>query len=422
MKKRGMVALLVFCMTLGIAGCGQQKVKPVYTVSRTEADFEEQESGAGQGDVLRNGINHFAYDMYDELPEGENLFFSPYSLCTALSLLDVGAGTETKKELEELLGITNPDAWNQEMRAYLEKEWTDDTYVMTADSIWMQEGKEWSETIEEDFLVPAGYYYKSELYEADFKGNPKEAVSRMNAWADKNTKGMIQKVVDKLETDTAMALMNAVYFEGKWEKPFEAAKTYEQTFYGTDGDVQTTMMHQHGEYYAYAEADGIKGISLPYQDSSVVMKVFLPIEEDGDIEALFAALSYEEKEALLNSLDTAEKESIANLALPKFTMEKETEDLNEILQNMGMETAFSPDADFDSICEDLYVSQVLHKAKIEVDEEGTKAAAVTVVVTKDECAMPEENPIFFVADRPFLCVLQDTQTGMILFMGRINNL
>lgn len=445
MKKRGLAALLGICMLAGIVGCGKSEVKPVYTVEQAEKDYVEPgggqgntgaENGTGQEEqepgTLRDGINQFAYNMYDELPAEENIFFSPYSLCSALSLLDVGAGSETKEELEQMLGITDLDAWNRAMKEYLEKEWAEDTFVLTANSVWMQQGKEWSEDVETAFLQPAGYYYKSELYEADFQGNPSDAASRINAWAEENTKGMIPQVVKEDSLDVVMALLNAVYFEGKWEKPFLAEDTYEDTFHGTNGDSQIEMMHQYEEYYAYVESNGIKGIALPYKDADIVMKVFIPVlpeygkgdveDETQDIEALFAALSAEEKGTLLDSLDTAPREEITRLALPKFTVEKSIEDLNAILQDMGMKTAFADDADFDSIGEDLFVSEVIHKAKIEVDEDGTKAAAVTAVLVGETCALTEEVPIVFEADRPFIYVIQDTQTGMILFMGRVNTL
>lgn len=453
MKKAFLSLVLGICMVTGLVGCGEKKniPEPVYNIDNVEEEYtapyvspiggeiglpwgEGSDDGVAedgtwqgpviQGDasVLRTGVNAFAYEMYDHLEAGEDLFFSPYSLCTALSLLNVGAGSDTKAELEEMLGIEDMDAWNAAMRAYLNAEWPKETFVLTANSVWMQTGYEWAPDIETDFLQPAGYYYMSEMYEVDFDNEPQDAVDKMNGWADDNTHGMIPEIMKKIPDDTVLALMNAVYFEGKWEEPFLEDKTRERTFYGTDGEKQVEMMHQYGESYAYVEMDGMKGISLPYKDADIVMKIFIPLEDGTDIETLFNALSTGEKEALLDSLDTAEWETMDSLVIPKFSMEKEISDLNGILQDMGMEAAFLPDADLDVIGEELYVTDVLHKAKIEVDEEGTTAAAVTVIITNDTCAMPMEEPKNFIADRPFVYVLQDTKTGMILFMGRVNNL
>lgn len=437
MKKRVCALLLVFCMFVGTAGCGKPQPEAP-SGPQGHSDVPQTENGdTGDGSIvsyddeemelLRNGVNTFAYNLYERLDGEENVFFSPYSLCSALSLLNLGAGTETKEELDILMGITDAAAWNNAMRAYLETQWQDDTFVLTANSIWMREGKEWAEEIEADFLNPAKDFYRSELYESDFAKDPKGALERINKWASDNTEGMIPQVLNELPADTAMILMNAVYFEGKWEAPFMEEDTYEQIFAGTAGEKEVEMMHQYNEYYAYVETDaiagcGIKGIALPYENSPLVMKIFIP-DGRGDIVSLFDALSIEEKEALLDSLDNADREKITRLTIPKFTMEQEIKGLNALLQKMGMKTAFDMDnADFDKIAEELYVSWVLHKAKIEVNEQGTKASAVTAIVTNDACAPMEEEPIVFEADRPFIYVIQDTRTGMILFMGRVNNL
>lgn len=200
--------------------------------------------------------------------------------------------------------------------------------------------------------------------------------------------------------------------------------THERTFHGTAGDSIVEMMCRNNQSYRYIEQNGIKGIALPYKDSSIAMKVFIPAsnEEETDIGTIFAAMTPEEREALLDSLDAAKKEEIANLVLPKFTDEHSIDGLTELLQDMGMESAFQENANFDSISEDIYVSLVLHKAKIEVDEQGTKAAAVTVIAMQNCEAVMEKKVVNFIADRPFYYVLQDTETGVILFMGRVNNL
>ena len=418
MKKRGLALLLILCMVAGIVGCGQKKEGMIAPITSSYGNLEDLKSETEidpEKELIKEGINHFALQMYGELEEGENIIFSPYSLCSALSLLNLGASGDAKTEMEEMLGISDLDAWNNEMRAYLETKWSDDTYVMTANSVWMQNDKDWSEELKNAFIQSAGFYYNSETYEVDFAEKEK-ALKGINFWVNENTKGMIPELLKEVPGNIVLLLLNAVYFEGKWEVPFQEDDTYEGTFYGTLKDSQIDMMRQYDGEFVYAEMDGIKGIVLPYQDSDIVMKVFLPIDEDMDIEALFGALSNEEKEALIGGLDDGDTQDISYLALPKFTMEQDIEGLVDILQRMGMITAF------ECLSEDLFVSDVSHKAKIEVDEDGTKAAAVTGILTKDMAAPPMEEAIRFVADRPFLYVIQDTQTGIILFMGRVNNL
>ena len=411
-------------------GDGQQS-----PVESSSPEYVPQPMEQDAAEMLKSGINNFAFEMYGELEEGDNLFFSPFSVCSALSVLNLGAGSNTKAELEEVLGIADFDIWNAAMQSYLHKTYSSDTYVTIANSLWMQEDKTWAENMDTDFLKPAREYYSATAEELNFAERPQEAVSRINAWAEDNTKGMIPHVINNVSPDTVMALMNAVYFEGKWEIPFLEDDTVEAAFHGTDGDVTTDLMYLWHERYAYIEMYGLKGVAIPYRNSGIVMKVFLPLEEEIylpedssinyaygiDVEGVFAELSAEEKQKLLDSLDRADKEELARLALPKFTMEYEVGGLVEILQNMGIESAFKADADFDLIAKAVYVSEAMHKAKIEVDENGTKAAAITGLLGNAAAPPPPEQPKEFVADRPFIYVIQDTETGIILFMGRMNN-
>ena len=450
MRKRGIALVLLLSLVVGICGCGAAEIAPAdreespYKISeelviggeepgeeepgdKPEEEnpglSEEEEATLASITNLPAGVNGFAFRMYGQLNGDDDFFFSPYSLCAALSMLNLGADEETKTEIEAVLGIEDFDAWNAEMQKYLERQWTGDTYVITANAIWLDENKDFADTMEKGFLEPAAEYYQSELHKGDFSGNITAVIGEINSWADKNTRSMIPEIINRLPESTVMVLLNAVYFEGKWDNAFKEEKTCKDTFYGTNGESQIDMMNQYWEEYAYVEYEGIKGVSLPYKGEEVAMKIFIPIEDDGDITELFGALSDTEKQHLLDKLDTCGKEELTRLTIPKFTIEKAIEDLPGILRDMGMESAFDPNnANFDVIAADLYVSQVLHKAKIEVDEEGTKAAAVTVIVGNDATAIMEPEYYEFIADRPFIYVLQDTKTGMILFMGRVNNL
>lgn len=426
-----LVLLVPILMQIKDGGSVKYKASPEASSS---PEYVTQPMEQEPAEMLKNGINQFAFEMYGELEGRENLFFSPYSICTAFSMLNLGAGSDTKAELEAVLGIADFDIWNAAMQSYLNKTYSYDTYVTTANSMWLQEDKKWAENMEADFIKPAAEYYSAAVEELNFRERSGEAIARMNSWAEENTDGMIPRVIDHIDPNTVMVLMNAVYFDGKWEIPFLEDDTRKGTFHGTDGDVTTDMMYLWHEEYAYVEMYGLKGVAIPYMNSGIVMKVFLPLEEEiylpedssinyahgADVEDIFDDLSAEEKQKLLDSLDEADNEELARLALPKFTMEYEVENLVKILQDMGIEAAFKTDADLDRIAEDVYVSQALHKAKIEVDENGTRAAAVTVIVTNDGAA-PMEQPKEFVADRPFIYVIQDTETGIILFMGRMND-
>lgn len=337
-------------------------------------------------------------------------------------MLDVGAMGDTNEELENALGITDLNEWNDEMKVYLSKDWSQNTFVNTANSIWMNKGTTWSSNIDYDFLTPAKDYYSGEVYEADFDGQADKVVQNVNNWVSDNTNKMIPEILNEIPGGTVMMLINAVYFEGKWDTPFTEENTFQGKFYGTDKECVVDMMHLYGEHFAYMDNGKIKGITLPYDGDSIVMKVFMPTDEDGDINKLFDDLSTQEKMDLVDSLDNGSNVEIDALQLPKFTDEQSIDGLDRILQSMGIRSAYSDNADFSKIADGIAVSSVNHRAKVIVDENGTKAAAETDIMIKETAMMPSEETYNFIVDKPFVYVIEDQSTGMILFMGRVNSL
>lgn len=431
MKKRMTALLLSACMCAGLAGCGTNtpgnnpghtKTDSSVTSLTDNITVTSVKTDVTSFDQLKNGINEFSMNMYSALPADENIFYSPYSIASALSMLDVGAGGTTKNELENALGITDLDKWNDEMKAYLSKDWSQNTFVNTANSVWMNKGTTWAANINSDFLTPAKDYYSGEIYEADFDGQADKVVQNVNNWVSDNTNKMIPEILKEIPGGTVMMLINAVYFEGKWDTPFTEDKTFQSSFYGTDKESVVDMMHLYGEHFAYMDNGEIKGITLPYDGDNVVMKVFMPTTDDGDINKLFDKLSNEEKQKLIDSLDDASNVEIDTLQLPKFTDEQSIDGLDEILQNMGIRSAYSDSADFSKIADGIAVSSVNHRAKVIVDENGTKAAAETDIMVKETAMMPSEETYNFIVDKPFVYVIEDQSTGMILFMGRVNSL
>lgn len=431
MKKRMTALLLSACMCAGLAGCGTNtpgnnpghtKTDSSVTSLTDNITVTSVKSDITSFDQLKNGINEFSMNMYSALPADKNIFYSPYSIASALSMLDVGAGGTTKNELENALGITDLDEWNDEMKAYLSKDWSQNTFVNTANSVWMNKGTTWAANINSDFLTPAKDYYSGEIYEADFDGQADKVVQNVNNWVSDNTNKMIPEILKEIPGGTVMMLINAVYFEGKWDTPFTEDKTFQSSFYGTDKESVVDMMHLYGEHFAYMDNGKIKGITLSYDGDNVVMKVFMPTADDGDINKLFDRLSNEEKQKLIDSLDDASNVEIDTLQLPKFTDEQSIDGLDDILKNMGIQSAYSESADFSKIADGIAVSSVNHKAKVIVDENGTKAAAETDIMIKETAMMPSEETYNFIVDKPFVYVIEDQSTGMILFMGRVNSL
>lgn len=426
MKKKWIAVLLGVCMVMGLTGCGGE-AKPLYEVNGKEAQKLELPVAQELDETLKTGVNQFAYRFYEEMASSENMFFSPYSICGALSLLDVGAGGETKKELEELLGISDLDAWNGQMKLYMEKEQGEKMKLLTANSLWIAPYMNRSENIETEFLQPAAFYYKSEVFEANFADEGEAVVAAVNKWVDKKTEGMIPKYKDEVDSGLVMMILNAVYFEGKWNQPFKAEDTVEnRIFTNSQGQKREniSMMYQWDTRFRYMETEAWKGIELPYKDSSIVMDILLPADEESvHAIGMYQAMGAEEKEKIWQSFENAPFEKITCLAMPRFTMDLQVPEMDTILKNMGMLSAFSPDADFDSIGKDVYVSAVSHRAKLEVDEEGTKASAVTEISMEEGAAIETETEVIeFIMDRPFIFVIRDTDTGMILFMGQTADL
>lgn len=429
---------LAAVLALSLAGCGsggengQGEQEPVRISSQTQENATGTEGvadypGTAELDgTLAAGVNPFAYDLAAQLKEKEgNYFFSPYSIGSALSLLDNAADGETKRQIEEMLGISDLMNWNMQLGCYMDREQPEEAKLTTANSLWFDLTYVPAETTYTEYIPLAEFYYGARLYQADFKNDPEGTKNRINEWVYENTGGMIQDYMEEVDRDVKLSIINAVYFYGEWKIPFEAAYTVDSTFHGADGDTEVPMMRNSGLWLAYYEADGMKGICLPYgNEESKVMNILIPSEDtEQPVWEIFDGWTYEQKELFLNTLMGAQERNVSILQLPKFQMEYTLEELNEVLMQLGMTDAFDiTNAQFPGIGEEIYVSSVSHMAKIEVDELGSRAAAVTEIETKDAGAPYWEESVEFIVNQPFLFFIQDSETGMILFMGQAANL
>lgn len=371
-------------------------------------------------DDIGTSMNKFAFKLYDEIETDDNLFFSPYSINIALSMLDNGAQNNTESEIERLLGINDISKRNAEIKKLMNSFNDEKAVIDTANSVWVRNGYEFSSRMNDEFLAPLQNFYEASVFNADFD-NP-GTVNEVNGWISDNTGGMIKKMIDEISRENVMLLINAVYFNGRWTTPFEASSTRESDFNGKNGTTQIQMMN--GRLWTkYTETNGMKGIRMPYGNGSVAMDIF--IADDNSKQSaveIFGKMTEQQRLEMFSKLDGAEEKSVTFLSIPKFKFENETIELNDALINLGMTDSFKyPDADFGIINDQIYVSAIKHKAVIQVDELGSKAAAVTVVELKAGGAL-QENPLTFIADKPFIFTIRDTQTGTILFMGAINNL
>ena len=358
----------------------------------------------------------FAFDLYHATAEDDaNLVFSPYSVSTALSMLYAGARGETAAQMAETLHYTLPratlhPAFNA-LDLRIQPQTDDEAFQLeTANGLWLQ--KDFS--FEPDYLNTLAANYDVSLWLADFKDDAhrREAVQFINDWTVQRTGGRIQSLwpPDALTEDTRLVLVNAIYFKGDWLFPFNAAYTQDLPFTRVDGEaIQTPMMSKRLDV-PYAAGDGYQAVALPYVGEQVRMVAILPdAERFSEVEA---QLSPDFVQAVEEQLATED----INILFPKFEFDSKF-DLVETLSAMGMPDLFTryvADLTGMSKTGGLFVKEGIHQAFIAVDEKGTEAAAATGF-----SAEPSSMPLTVEFNRPFFYLIQDVETGEILFLGRV---
>lgn len=272
-------------------------------------------------------------------------------------------------------------------------------------SLWVREG----EAVKEDFLAVNRDIFDALVTPLDFSQD--NAADRINQWISDATKKKIEKMVDSpIPSDVVMYLINAIYFKGDWTEQFDKQNTYAAQFHAGDGSTREVMLMSRNGKIEYGQGDGFKAVRLPYGSGKLAMYVILPAE-DASINDFIAGLDKDRWKVIKDSI--AERKEV-QLRLPRFQLEYGIKNLNDSLTALGMGEAFTDRADFSGIRAGVYISRVLHKAVIEVNEEGSEAAAATVVM---EAGAAE--PLTFIADRPFVFVIADDATGTILFIGKL---
>lgn len=360
--------------------------------------------------------NAFGFDLFQQLqrqPASRNIFFSPLSVTLALAMTYNGAAGETKQAMQRALKIEglNHAELNQSSAELLDELKSSDPKIelAIANSMWARDRVRFNEA----FLERNRKFYRAEISTLDFR-NP-QSVATINRWVNANTKGKINKIVDRIDLQQVMFLINAVYFKGQWRHRFEKTLTQNQPFHLLGGQQkQVPMMSQSGDYLYY-RGDKFQAVSLPYGKGGVSLYLFLP-DQGSSIDDLLKNLNYQKWEELMKSF----RNTPGDVKLPRFKMDYENT-LNDSLKALGMEVAFTPRADFSGIREEgnLFISEVKHKAIVEINEEGTEAAAATSVGITVLSGSKRQQRFTFIADRPFLMAIRDSQTGAILFMGMV---
>ena len=370
--------------------------------------------------ALVNGNNAFALALYGQLRNKPgNLFFSPESISVALAMTYAGARGQTAAEMAKTLDFTLPsDRLAPAMGALLsDLNAAHPGYQLrVANGLWAQQGY----VFLPGFLSVMKNDYGAGFKEVDFKTAAEAARQAINQWVAQQTNDKIQNLIapNALSTETRLALVNAIYFKGDWEKQFEKTETKDEDFHVSAAQaVKAPLMHREGGFN-YLDGGTFQALEIPYKSGDLSMIVFLPNAVDG-LQALEQTLTASNAEQWMSQLRRVPK---VILTLPKFKMTQQF-GLSGTLAAMGMPSAFDRHAaDFTGMAEkrELYISAVIHKAYVDVNEEGTEAAAATgVIISRAMVAQRPQQPIVFRADHPFVFFIRDNRAGSILFMGRV---
>lgn len=401
MKRSIGILLSVLFLLLTLTSCGGGVIGKKF-------DMDKISTG------VVDGNSQFAFNIFKELnneDSDKNIFISPLSISTALTMTYNGANSTTKEAMGKALeyeGIENTEisqSYNNLLN-YLDNI-NKKVELNTANSIWIREG----EAIKEDFLSNNRSNFNAEISELDFS---KEAsVDTINKWISDATKGKIDKMLEPpIDPNVIMYLINAIYFKGEWSNKFDTKNTYDYAFNTLSGNTQSVKMMNRTGKIEFKQGEDYKAVRLPYGNGNTSMYCILP-DEGININTFIENMSIEKWKDIRDNISEVDE---VKLGIPRFKLEYGIKELNESLASLGMEEAFSDQADFSGIREELYISRVLHRAVIEVNEEGSEAAAATVVEVKESAYM---EPITFIADRPFMFIIADDATGTILFMGKL---
>jgi serine protease inhibitor len=375
--------------------------------------------------ALAAGNNTFAFDLYHAIAEGEdNLIYSPYSLYQALAMVYAGARGETAQEMANTLHFTLPqERLNPAFKALdldLKSRASPPTEskagkegqgvgfeLNIANAVWAQQGYPYKS----EYLDLLTQNYGADLKLADFPKNAQAVVEEINHWVSEATQGRIPGILYSLDSDTRLVLANAVYFNAGWALPFDVTDTKPGPFHLLDGSVETVEMMHQTFLFPYTEGQGYQAIELSYANPEFGMLIILPRE--GQFREIEEQLTGEWVQGVLNGFRSNE----VILNMPKFQFETPVIPLRKILLEMGMPEAFSANADFSGITEEqFFISEVVHKAFIQVDEKKTKAAAASGILMG--VGTGEQRTVMHI-DRPFFFLIHDNQTNTILFVGRV---
>ena len=363
---------------------------------------------------LAHAYNAFGFDLYANVLGGypsENVFISPTSIAMALAMTLGGAGGTTEEAMLRVMNLEGIDAAIRDEcnRALLDSlmDTAHGIELSIANSLWLRPGF----PFHPDFIERSTRTFSADAF------NVLDA-ARINGWVSEKTREKIKNIVGDVRPDDIAYLVNAIYFKGIWTKAFDPEKTAETDFHLSDGRTVTVPMMEQSGRYRYLENEYMQAVGLPYGDESMRMYLFLP-KPGLDLDAIHGRLNGESWRTWMKGFASRE----GTVGLPRLRLEFRTS-LVDALASLGMEVAFSSErADFSRMCDlsrgNVSIGDVLHKTFVEVNEEGTEAAAATAVVMRLTAVQERPEPFTMIMDRPFLMVIRDEKSGTVLFVGSI---
>ena len=409
-KSLGLVLTLILC------GCGTGGVGPTTPV---EQKPKTKETPVNIEPKIADTHWEFGWQLLNRLDDSEknNLFMSPLSASLALAMVLNGAHGDTYKQIATTLRYNHLpiEPINRQSAQLLQILRTPDpkAKVEIANGLWVAEGF----PIEAEFVRRLQQFYGATAENLDFLHQPEESAKRINAWVKEQTHDLIEKLFEEdafNNMDTVAVLVNTLYFKGKWQKPFAKEATHEQPFHREDGTTKPVPMMMASGNYPYYKGEGFQAVALPYGEGNLQFYLLLP-DEGRTVADLRKRLNAERWKQMVAGMKPTEGE----VGLPRFRIESAYQ-LKEALMKMGMRNPFTPgEADFSGMNREhgrkIYINSVIQKAVVQVDEEGTEAAAATGVEMR-VTAVPT-NAFSVVANRPFLFAIVHTPTGTVLFAG-----
>jgi serpin B len=420
--KRKIALALILILALTLIACGSEEAftsQQLETANPTERiqfviDMEDYFT-----DEFISAAN-FSVELFQNSyleSKSENTLISPLSVLLALSMTAHGAGGLTLEEIEVVLGGEANIEWFSTFLFYYTKnlQQTENSRLGIANSIWLRDCE--SFTVEEDFLFMNYVNYNADVYKSAFD---QSTIRDINNWVSRNTDGLIESIINEIPPEAIMYLINAIIFDAEWQRIYYAHQVRDRDFTAYNGETQTARMMYSGEGL-YIHDELATGFIKPYAGRHYSFAALLP-NEGVSIDDYIASLT---GESLMQMLENAERD-IVSAGLPKFSFDYEIT-MNSVLQAMGIEAAFCEDnADFlnlgSSSFGNIFISQVLHKTYIEVDERGTKAGAVTEVAMEGEGSEAEYEPKIVILDRPFVFMIIDGRFNLPIFIGVVNSM